>query len=315
LNTRPRHRLTSRKADVNLPDGSLDLLQRELDAAGNGAGKLARSVDTLRRRLERLSTLRAAAPAEAAQLRALESSLDFDRTTRHVAAACAAAAMAADPVPHLVVREVFPPEVYAAIVGAIPEPVFFEEVAAGAYELGVPPRLAPFHAMVTWEFVKAVVLHAFSAALIARLHEPLAAFAQTRFPGLPPFDRWNVEVTLSRGRLIRRCPGCAAGSGEDRPWDLLTTIIELGGSPDDGPSGGVLRPPASSPAELPAEARTVNVPAVANGALAFVGPSAAYEYAAVPHRAPAQAVRHSYEFGIGPTREGRRTLRASASTR
>jgi hypothetical protein len=286
---------------VKIPDDSLDVLQSELDAAADVFSKLIGDVDKLRRRVDRLSALRTAAPAEAAQLRALEPVLDFERVARHVGAACAAAELSAGPVPHLLIPDVFPSDVYAAIVEAIPEPAFFEPVADGAYELGVPPRLAPFQALLTWEFVTAVVLRAFSPALIARLREPLAAFARTRFPALPPLEDWNVEVTLSRGRLIGHWPGFAGTSSADRPWDLLTTIVCLVGSQEDGRYGSVL---GSRP-----------LPYRPNGALAFVGEASVHEYVSIPHGAPQQPVRYVYEFGIGPSREGRRILDAMMKTR
>ena len=283
-----------------MPDGLVEL-QRELDTAGEAVARLAEDVDRLRRRVGRLAVLRTGAPDEAAQLRALESVLDFERVVRHVEGACAAAEQPAGPVPHVVVSNLFPADVHAAIVEAIPEPVFFEAVADGAYELGIPPRLAPFHVMVTWEFVKTVVLRALSPALIVRLHQPLAAFAQTRFPALPPFDDWNVEVTLSRGRLVRRAAGYTGVANEDRPWDLLTTVVCVGGSQEDRSYGSVL------------DGRSV--PFRSNGALAFVGPAALHEYASIPLAAPQQASRHTYEFGIGPTRDGRRVLNAMMESR
>lgn len=283
-----------------MPDEPLDDLQHEIDAAVDLVAKLTRDVDSLQRRVDRLSALQPGAAAEEAQLRALEPVLDFDRVARHVGAACAAGHRSDDPVPHLVISDVFPADVYTAIVEAIPEAVFFEAVTDGGYELGVPPRLAPFRALLTWEFVQAVVKRAFSAALLARLHEPVATFGRTRFPDLPPFDDWNVEVTISRGRVFRRCPGYAGASSEDRPWDLLTAIVSVGGSPDDGLYGSVL---GSRP-----------FPFRQNGALAFVGPASAHEYGSIPHGAQ-QALRYTYEFGVGPTREGRRVLNALMKAR
>ena len=297
------------------PDGSLDALQRELDAVGSVFTKLTSDIDKLRRRVDQLSALRTAEPAEGVQLQALERVLDIDRVAQHVRAACAAAELSAGPVPHLVISDVFPGDVYAAIVEAIPEPAFFEAVTDNAYQLRVPPRLAPFQALVTWEFVTAVVLRAFSPALLARLHEPLAAFARTQFPALPSLEDWNVEVTLSQGHIVKRCPGYASAHSEDRPWDLLTTIVDLGASQEDGLDGSVLgwRPP--SRAELPAGSGTVkNIPFRPNGALAFVGPASVHQYASIPRGAPQHAVRYAYEFGVGPTREGRRILNAMMNT-
>jgi hypothetical protein len=288
---------------VKSPNGSLDALQRELDAVGGAFTKLTRDIDKLRRRVEQLAALRTAEPAEAAQLHALERVLEIDRVAQHVRAACAAAELTDAPVPHLVISDVFPGDVYAAIVEAIPGPAFFDAVTDNAYELRVPPRLAPFQTLVTWEFVTAVVLRAFSPALIARLHEPLAAFARTQFPALPALDDWNVEVTLSQGHIVKRCPGYAGASSEDRPWDLLTTIVDVGASHEEGLYGSVL-----------GSSTVKNIPFRPNGALAFVGPASVHQYASIPRRAPKHAVRYAYQFGVGPTREGRRILNAMMNT-
>ena len=286
-------------------------MQRELDAVGGVFTKLTREIDKLRRRVDQLSALRTAEPDEGAQLHALERVLDTDRVAQHVGAACATAELSAAPVPHLVISDVFPGDVYAAIVEAIPEPAFFESVTDSAYELRVPPRLAPFQALVTWEFVTAVVLRAFSPALIARLHEPLAAFARTQFPALPALEDWNVEVTLSQGRIVKRCPGYAGADSEDRPWDLLTTIVDVGASQEDGLYGSVLGWRSPPKGGLPADSGTVkNIPFRPNGALAFVGPASVHQYASIPRGAPKEAVRYAYQFGVGPTREGRRILNA-----
>ena len=285
------------------PDGSLDALQRELDAAVAVVTKLTSDLDKLRRRVDQLSALRAAEPAEGAQLHALERVLDIDRVGEHVRAACAAAELSASPVPHLVIANLFPGDVYAAMVESIPGPAFFGALTDNAYELRVPPRLAPFQALMTWEFVTAVVKRAFSPALIARLHEPLAAYAGRRFPALPSFEDWNVEVTISQGHIVKRCPGYAAAYTADRPWDLLTTVVDLGASQDEGLYGSVLG------------AGTVKqIPFRSNGALAFVGPASVHQYAAIPHGALKPAVRYAYEFGVGPTREGRRILNAMVDT-
>lgn len=297
------------------PDGSLDALQRELDAVGGSFTKLTRDIDRLRRRVDQLAALRTAEPAEAAQLHALERVLEIDRVAQHVRAACAAAELAAAPVPHLVISDVFPGDVYAAIVEAIPGPAFFEAVTDNAYELRVPPRLASFQTLVTWEFVTAVVLRAFSPALIARLHEPLAAFARTQFPALPALEDWNVEVTLSQGHILKRCPGYAGAYSEDRPWELLTTIVDVGALQEDGLYGSVLGGQSLSKGGLPADSGTVkNIPFRPNGALAFVGPASVHQYAPIPREAPTHAVRYAYQFGVGPTREGRRILNAMMNT-
>ena len=283
-----------------------DALQRELDAVAGSFTKLTGDVDKLRRRVEQLSALRTAAPAEAAQLHAFERVLDFDRVAQHVRTACAAAELSAGPVPHLMISEVFPGDVYAAIVDAIPEPAFFEAVTDDGYELRVPPRVASFQALVTWEFVTAVVLRVFSAALLARLHEPLVDSRTDAVSCPAPARRLERRGDVFSGphrqamprlrRCLRRGPALGPAHDDRRPRAARRRMAGAGSVLGLPPSSGRIGPADSGPVK--------NIPFRANGALAFVGPASAHRYASIPHGAPEHAVRHAYEFGVGPTRDG-----------
>jgi hypothetical protein len=139
-----------------------------------------------------------------------------------------------------------------------------------------------------------IVLRSLGPALAERFSKPLAARAATAFPGLPPFDEWNVEITLSEGRLVRRVRGYAGAPAPHREWDLLTAVLCLARRGDDERFGSrVYGEP---------------FPFRANCAVAFVGPSEALEYASIPPETSGMTERYTYEFGIGPSREGRRRL-------
>ncbi len=92
-------------------------------------------------------------------------------------------------------------------------------------------------------------------------------------------------------------PGLVAGKSPpqpERPWDLLTCVLTLA------------RPHDSE--EFGSQLGTRAVPFLPNSALVFLG--ASHGYVPIPESAPVDTERYTYEFGIGPTKEGRRTLAA-----
>lgn len=273
----------------------VDALRDEAGAVRSELSKLAFRIETLRRRMEQLSTLREEAGHAAAQIARLERVLDFDRVAAHVRIAVAQAPLVAEPVPHLVASNLLPADAYQAVIDAIPAPVFFDGGVEHGQELRVPPRLAPIAAIVTWMFLNEVG-RVLSDLLLARLVDPLAASARERFPSRPPLREWDVEMTLSEARIVRRTPGYRGGGSGDRPWDLLLCVLHLGRHQDTGEYGSRLQ---GAP-----------IPFRANSLLACVGPAERHTYASIAADAPADTERYTYEFGIGPTRNARRTLTA-----
>ncbi len=273
---------------------SIGRMRDELGVLRTELSNLSARVRTLRRRTEQLSALRAETPQWEARIAALEGLLDFDRVSAHARGAAERARLAASPVPHLVIAELFPRDVYRTLLDAIPMPVFFDGRATEGQQLGVPPRLAPAHAVVTWMFVNDVVRQSLSELLVARLAAPLTAYAHERFPSLPPLAEWAGEMTLIDGRIVRRTPGYAGPAPVDRPWELLTGVLDLVRDHDGEEYGSRLA--------------GVSIPFRPNTALVCVGPPDRRSYAPIPPDAPAGVERHTYEFGIGPARSARRRL-------
>jgi hypothetical protein len=239
---------------------------------------LTERVRRLARQTRQLAILRSEDALAGAHVERFERILDAEHVGAHARQAVAAARLRRDPVVHLRVDELLPPDVYRALVDAIPAPVFFEGDEA-RQELRVPPRLAPTHTVVAWAFFTEVMLDAVSGALVAAFDEPLAAMAQTRFPELPPIGKWG-EITLTQGRLVRRTAGEEPPDVAERPWDLLTGVLDLARPGNDD----------------------------ANTLVVCLGQARTDRYAQTIDIAPPGTERYTYEFGIGPTREARRRL-------
>lgn len=270
-------------------------LRRDCAHIRTELSRFASQVQKLQRRTDRLSALRAEEPGAVAWLDRFERTLDAEAVDAHLRTVVAKAVLVQDPIPHLQVPDLLPIEVYRALVDAIPARVFFEGGVEQGLELRIPPRVAPVHGVVAWAFLTEVVLRSLSPLLVARFEEPLAASARTRFPDLPPFREWGVEVTLSRGRIVGRGPGYVGPGAPDRPWDLLTTVLDLARPHDNEEAGS--------------ELQSMRMPFRANTSLTFLGHMASHAYSPIPEGAAATE-RYSYEFGIGPDKEGQRRLAA-----
>lgn len=255
----------------------------------------ASSIGTLRRRMEQLAAVREDESQLAARVARLERVLDMSRVAAHVRSAVAGASLVVEPVPHLVAPDLLPADVYQAVIEAIPAPVFFDGRVARGQELRVPPRLAPVTVIVTWTFVNEIG-RMMSDLLVARLAEPLAVYTQGRFPSLLPPGERGVEMTLSEARIVRHVPGYQGGSSADRPWDVARGVL-------------CLRRPKDME-EFGSRLHGESIPLRANSLLACVGAADTFGYAPIPPDAPADTERYTYEFGIGPTKDARRTLTA-----
>lgn len=274
------------------PD-AIRALHGDVQTARKGLARLGAALQSFERQAEQLRTLQAIERDVAARIAQLERVLNLDGVTAHVLAAAGRAELRRAPVAHMLIADLLPHDVYAAVVDAMPAAPFFDQDAGHGTALRVPPRLAPTHTIITTAFLNEVVKSALSAALLDRFSDSLIAFTQEHFPELPPFPSWNVEVTISQARIVRRSPGDDP-EPEDRHWDLLTGVVHVA-RPGDGEDGG-------------SRLASTIVPFRGNTALVFNAPAGVHAYEPIlPAEAPGPA-RYTYEFGIGPTREGRRRL-------
>jgi len=242
--------------------------------------------------MEQLAALNDGVTGDAERVAQLERVLDFDHVASHVRRAVAQAELACDPVPHLTVAELLPSTAYKALIEAIPPPVFFDGEIERGQEVRVPPRLAPLTSIMTWSFLTDVVVRPLVPMLIARFEEPLGSSTRARFPSLPSFADWDVEIALIDGRIVRRLPGYSSAVARDRSRDFLSGVLHLARI-DDGEDFG-------------SSLHGRSMPFRANTLLVFHGPAGAHAYLPIP--TAVEAERYAYEFGVRLTPRDRARL-------
>jgi hypothetical protein len=253
--------------------GSVKTLGDQLRAIAASVASVTGELHDLQRQIELLAALRTEDHDAARRLEQLEQVLDAERVASQVAAATARGDIALDPVPHLVVSNPFPDDVYCALVDATPPAVFF---GRDRQELALPLTLAPVASIAAWTFASRIVRTVLAPAILARFEEPVRGL-----PALEEAFRGGgvAALTPSRGHLALRRPGDTIPRGRRRPGHILTTVVPLVSCEEDvprldvvlrldGDAGDSSRSAASTPIVLPP-----------NSALAFVALSGTLEYA------------------------------------
>lgn len=202
--------------------------RQQLRELAKEVANLTTRLQQLERGLDQLRAMRAA--DDDLHVRSLLDALDAGRTARHVRDAIGKAVRRDDPVPHLIVKDVWPPELVAAILETMPGPQFFQPGPDGREFLRLPPRLAPPAAMVVLAFAGDLVRDVLGPALAAR------------FGDLTPVR----SLSASAGTLVRHPPDDLSVPADYRPGHVLTTVIDLdGGTPNQAvaiPSVALGRP-------------------------------------------------------------------------
>jgi hypothetical protein len=255
-------------------------VRRDMEVTGRELAALARQT-------ERLVALGQQPADLAARLDRLSEAFDPAVVAAHVRAAVGRAAIVPAPVPHAVITDVLPAAAYAALLAAVPPPVFFHDSGTRRLELPAPPTLAPVECVVAWRFMTELASEVLGPAVVDRFG-PLAGQGA------------DIRMSASQGRLLLRLPGFESGPRRRNPFHALLVVLSL--APGDGPVD------CGSRVHGPDAADAVTIPFVANTALAVVDRTGAHEYLPVPDTAPQGTTRYTYEFPIGPDRESRRRL-------
>jgi hypothetical protein len=205
-------------------------LQRGARAAAKEVAALQRQVRDAERSMERLRSLDEAG-TDASGLENLLRRLDVDGVERHLRAAVARASRVETPVPHLLVTDLWPEDLFAAMVDTLPPPVFFDG-EAGLHTLVLPPRLAPLATVVVWTWVADLARGVLGPALAQKFDGLLANASRLQASG---------------GALVRR----AAGEQAVREaGGVLVTIVDVLGAGGAGAGARVVGDTAT-PLTLP----------------------------------------------------------------
>jgi hypothetical protein len=238
---------------------------------------------------------------------------DEPRVLAHVREAVGRSPLKTDPLPYVVVPNVFPPDFYAALVRAIPPPELFADRPLNKRQMTVPFTYGPAYSRAIWTFLVDVVLEgAFQPAIIEKLREPLGEWIAEEWPALadnplgPP-----MELHSTDGRILLRGRGYRITPHRDPKWGFITVLLYLPRAHESEEWGTQIYAVDEDEGARsiaphwidPAKCRLVaDVPYRRNTALVFLNSRGAHG-AYIPDDAqPPDLQRYIYQYRIGPTK-------------
>jgi hypothetical protein len=304
---RARARLLS-AADLLRPRTFFRTLAR-VDRIDDATRQLSTAVEALRIQTEQLMEVDRLNWDQQEHFKELDSLLDADAIGAHVKAAVGRAALETDPFPHVIVDEWLPPQVYAALVRALPPPVFFTEREVSRQRVRVPLEFAPMYAKRVWRFMAdEVVGGSLSEALHGKFGDVLRQYAAGVCPGWPAqLERDGLHP--SDGRIMLRRPGYVIEPHRDPKWGFIVGLIYVARENDAETYGTQLyrvRDDVSAPNDKPFYVDQTrcelvkSVPFRGNTILSFLNSHGAHG-ASIPEDAmPVNLERYLYQFRLGP---------------
>jgi hypothetical protein len=264
----------------------------------------------------RESQMRAVATADAAlqdALADLAAVCDEDVIIRHVHEAVARSHLMLDPLPYLIVSNVFPSDFYDALIRGIPPYELFADKPRNKQQLKVPLAYGPAYSRAVWKFLVDVALErSFQPAVVEKFREPLGEWIAREWPQLASDPLGTpMELHSTDGRILLRGRGYRIQPHRDPKWGFITVLLYLtrrGDSErfgtqiyavDDDAPANTISPHWIDPERCRLAA---DVPFRCNTALVFLNSCGAHG-ASIPDDAePADLQRYVYQFRIGPTK-------------
>ncbi len=303
------HAVKPLRKDVQLLTDEVRRLRRALEARA----------DTGDATPAQLNLIRQLDKEQRGLLAALPSILDDTRILSHVRQAIAGATIYSDPLDYIVVERLLPDDVYDLLLRAIPPVEFFSDEDRIKQNIPLPMQVGPALSMRVWNFMdEGVAGRAILQATLEKLHAPLQDHYDTIF-GPEARDRANrLPRRGSGGRLMLRRPGYHLAPHRDPKRSLITCLMYLAKPGDSERYGTQLfrvpdeQEPNCKQTYYPeANGQTctlaATVPFKPNSMLAFVNSRGAHG-ATIPHDAPADLERYSYQFYVAPEPEALSTL-------
>ena len=232
--------------------------------------------------------------------------LDSERIEAHVRRAVAAAPMACDPFPYLVVNDWLPADVYQAVIRGLPPAVFFADREIVRQRLLVPFALAPVYSRMVWSFMAHVIV---GRILRDSLNDRFAAVVREYVETFCPAAGLDLRLEPSDGRIMLRRPGYVITPHRDPKWGFVTGLVYLARNGDMESYGTQfyrVRDDEDAPSDKPYyvdQARCEEVAAVpfrANTLVAFLNSRGAHGASIPADAKPATLERYLYQFRLGP---------------
>jgi hypothetical protein len=301
---------------------TLAAAQAELTASvDDRLHRLTRRVGDVVRREDQLRAIAKADIALEGQSATVDLVLDAERIGAHVRAAIANSPLQLDPMPHCVVDDLLPDDVYAILIRGIPPVELFSDKPDNKRQLMVPFVLAPAYSRRVWTFMSHVVAEEMmTPVLLQKFREPVAAWLRQNFPWLDGGAEADVPMRTGDGRILLRTRGYRIPPHRDPKWGFVTCLVYLVRPGDSEQWGTQLysvdgdeEAMDAKPHWIP-DARCRLVKEVAfrrNRALVFLNSVGAHG-AHIPDDAALEGLeRYAYQFRIGPERRAMERLVAA----
>ena len=196
-------------------------LNAAIDSLTTTVASMHTSLQQVERRAEQLTAISRADAADAGRLEELPALLQADRARAHVIQALKASEMRTDPFPYVIVDDILPPDLYEAVVAAIPPRVLFEDRPVNKQQVKVPPPFAPQYSRRVWNFlIGDVVEKVLKPTIVAKFREPLTEYLRRFWPGISSTEV-EASLTSSDGRIILRRAGYLIPPHRDPRWGFL----------------------------------------------------------------------------------------------
>ena len=262
--------------------------------------RLKERVRALQRENDRLRAVITLDQDHRARWDRLEAALDPAAIEASIARAFAAATVDERPMPHVVLRDVFPAPTYAALLEAIPPDSFFPENDPVKQNLKIGQvDMAPAWTRHALGFLEETVIRGIlTPAIVSRLRPYLDATAAA------------VPLAPTAGRLMLRRPGYKLEPHLDPQRVAFTCLLYFARPGDDAAFGTQLfsvdgpvtvdRTNTFYPRQHGYKCRRLKTVAFEpNTALVFLNRGGAHA-AEIPRKAPADTRRFSYQFYVAP---------------
>jgi hypothetical protein len=244
--------------------------------------------------------------------------LDRDVIRAHVERAFASSTLHADPFPHAVVEQIFPPPFYDAVLRAIP-PVELFDGAENKQRMVVPFAMAPAYSRRVWGFLLDVVVdQMIGPAMIRMFKAPLVQWLEATWPGRgAQVVESGGGLQSTDGRILLRRRGYVIAPHRDPKWGFVTCLLYLA-RPGDSEAWGTQLYDVTDDTEAtgiaplwipPDRCRLIkDVPFRPNTALLFMNFLGAHGAQVPADAEPADLERYIYQFRVGPTGSSIRRL-------
>ena len=201
--------------------------------------ELLRQVEEQRGELKRLVLAYGIDAEQHERLHAISSVWDPAKIGAHIRDVVMAAPVLTDPMPHVVIEPLLPPDAFRVLLDAVPQEEFFEgEKHLDLRGMGLESTIMPAFSRVIWRSLRREIVGDVLAPALAERFRPFARdFLRLSFGDDFVEEALRLRLEPHGLRLMLRRPGWGLAPHLDPRDQFITTLLYLAG-PDEPASYG-----------------------------------------------------------------------------